>query len=119
MKPRTMPMATSIISIQSQVVHGHVGNSAAVLPMQAHGLNVAAVPTTLLSNHPGFETMRGRVLEPELVGDLLRGVEERGLIVCHVDFRGQRTLALPTLGVETAPGLAQPRTAGMPRSARG
>lgn len=77
---RTMPMTTSVISIQSQVVHGHVGNSAAVLPMQAHGLNVAAVPTTLLSNHPGFETMRGRVLESELVGDLLRGVEERGLI---------------------------------------
>lgn len=73
-------MQTSIISIQSQVVHGHVGNSAAVLPMQAHGLNVAAVPTTLLSNHPGYETMRGRVLEPELVGDLLRGVEERGLV---------------------------------------
>ncbi len=75
-----MAMTTSIISIQSQVVHGHVGNSAAVLPMQVHGLNVAAVPTTLLSNHPGFETMRGRVLESELIGDLLRGVEERGLI---------------------------------------
>lgn len=75
-----MPQSTSIISIQSQVVHGHVGNSAAVLPMQGHGLNVAAVPTTLLSNHPGYETMRGRVLEPELVGDLLRGIEERGLI---------------------------------------
>lgn len=73
-------MTTSVISIQSQVVHGHVGNSAAVLPMQAHGLNVAAVPTTLLSNNPHFETMRGRVLESELVGDLLRGVEERGLI---------------------------------------
>lgn len=75
-----MTMTTSIISIQSQVVYGHVGNSAAVLPMQVHGLNVAAVPTTLLSNHPGFETMRGRVLESELVSDLLRGVEERGLI---------------------------------------
>lgn len=73
-------MQTSIISIQSQVVHGHVGNSAAVLPMQARGLNVAAVPTTLLSNNPHFETMRGRVLESELVDDLLRGVEERGLI---------------------------------------
>ncbi|MBR7653373.1 pyridoxal kinase [Brucella oryzae] len=73
-------MTTSIISIQSQVVHGYVGNSAAVLPMLLRGLSVAAVPTTLLSNHPGFETMRGRVLEPELVGDLLRGVEERGLI---------------------------------------
>lgn len=75
-----MTTATSIISIQSQVVHGHVGNSAAVLAMQARGLDVAAVPTTLLSNHPGFDTMRGRVLESELVGDLLRGVEERGLI---------------------------------------
>lgn len=75
-----MAMATSVISIQSQVVHGHVGNSAAVLPMQVHGLNVAAVPTTLLSNHLGFETVRGRVLESELVADLLRGVEERGLI---------------------------------------
>lgn len=73
-------MTTSVISIQSQVVHGHVGNSAAVLPMQVHGLNVAAIPTTLLSNNPHFETMRGRVLESELVGDLLRGVEERGLI---------------------------------------
>ncbi|MCX2699130.1 MULTISPECIES: pyridoxal kinase [Ochrobactrum] len=70
----------NIISIQSQVVHGHVGNSAAVLPMQVRGLTVAAVPTTLLSNNPHFETMRGRVLESELVGDLLRGVEERGLI---------------------------------------
>lgn len=73
-------MKTSIISIQSQIVHGHAGNSAAVLPMQAQGLNVAAVPTTLLSNNPLFETMRGRVLESELVGDLLRGVEERGLV---------------------------------------
>ncbi|ABC21946.1 Pyridoxal kinase [Rhodospirillum rubrum ATCC 11170] len=75
-----MSPTPSIISIQSQVVHGHVGNSAAVLPMQGHGVTVAAVPTTLLSNHPGFETVRGRVLESELVGDLLRGVEERGLI---------------------------------------
>lgn len=73
-------MSTNIISIQSQVVHGHVGNSAAVLPMQMRGLTVAAVPTTLLSNNPHFETMRGRVLESELVGDLLRGIEERGLI---------------------------------------
>lgn len=73
-------MTTSVISIQSQVVHGHVRDSAAILPMQVHGLNVAADPTALLSNHPGFETMRGRVLESELVGDLLRGVEERRLI---------------------------------------
>lgn len=69
-----------VISIQSQVVHGHVGNSAAVFPMQAAGLTVAAVPTTLLSNHPHYPTMRGQVLDPELVADLLLGIEERGLI---------------------------------------
>lgn len=69
-----------VISIQSQVVHGHVGNSAAVFPMQAKGLEVAAVPTALLSNHPHYPTMHGKVLEPELVTGLLRGVEERGLV---------------------------------------
>ena len=68
-----------VISIQSQVVYGHVGNSAAVQPMQAMGLEVAAVPTTLLSNHPHYPTMRGRILETELVADLLLGVEERDL----------------------------------------
>jgi len=56
---------------------------------------------------------------PSRARRLLGYIEERGLIVCHVDFRGLRTLALPALGVETAPGQAQPRTAGMPRSARG
>jgi pyridoxine kinase len=69
-----------VISIQSQVVYGHVGNSAAVYPMQAEGVTVAAIPTTLLSNHPRYPTMRGRVLDAELVADLLLGVEERGLI---------------------------------------
>lgn len=71
---------TDVISIQSQVVHGHVGNSAAVFPMQAKGLEVAAVPTALLSNHPHYPTMHGRMLEPDLVAGLLRGVEERGLV---------------------------------------
>lgn len=69
-----------VISIQSQVVHGHVGNSAAVFPMQAEGVSVAAVPTTLLSNHPRYPTLRGRVLEAELLADLIVGVEERGLL---------------------------------------
>lgn len=69
-----------VISIQSQVVHGHVGNSAAAYAMQAEGVNVAAVPTTLLSNHPRYPSLRGRVLESDLVADLLRGVEERGLV---------------------------------------
>ena len=53
----------NVISIQSQVAFGHVGNSAAVFPMQMHGIDVVAVPTTLLSNRPGYPTIRGRVLD--------------------------------------------------------
>jgi pyridoxine kinase len=70
----------TVISIQSQVAFGHVGNSAAVFPMQAHGIDVVAVPTTLLSNRPGYDTIRGRVLEAQLVADLLLGIEERGAL---------------------------------------
>ena len=55
----------SVISIQSQVAYGHVGNSAAVFPMQMHGIDVTAVPTTLLSNRPGYPTIRGRVLDAQ------------------------------------------------------
>ena len=69
-----------VISIQSQVAFGHVGNSAAVFPMQMHGIDVVAVHTTLLSNRPGYPTLRGRVLDAELVADLLRGIEERGAV---------------------------------------
>jgi len=70
----------TVISIQSQVAYGHVGNSAAVFPMQLHGIDVIAVPTTLLSNRPGYPTIRGRVLDAPLVADLLLGVEERGAL---------------------------------------
>lgn len=69
-----------ILSIQSQVAYGHVGNSAAVFPMQAKGAEVIAVPTALLSNHPHYPTMRGQMLPAALVADLLLGIEERGLV---------------------------------------
>jgi len=79
----------TVISIQSQVVHGHVGNNAAVFPLQARGIEVAAVPTTLLSNHPHYPSMRGGVLDAEFVRGLLIGVEERGLIdACPVLISG-------------------------------
>ena len=87
----------TVISIQSQVAFGHVGNSAAVFPMQMHGIDVIAVPTTLLSNRPGYATIRGRVLEASLVADLLQGVEERGAL------DGAKTILSGYLG---SPGIA-------------
>src|ERR1700748_1340546 len=82
-----------VISIQSQVAYGHVGNSAAVFPMQMHGIDVIAVPTTLLSNRPGYPTLRGRVLEAQLVADLLRGVEERGAVETSSTILGSPDIA--------------------------
>lgn len=79
----------TVISIQSQVAFGHVGNSAAVFPLQMHGIDVTAVPTTLLSNRPGYPTIRGQVLDAPLVADLLHGVEERGAVdTCKMILSG-------------------------------
>src|ERR1700751_2398266 len=79
----------SVISIQSQVAFGHVGNSAAVFPLQMHGIDVTAIPTTLLSNRPGYPTLRGRVLDAQLVADLLLGIEERGAVdTCQILLSG-------------------------------
>lgn len=75
-----LPALPLIISVQSQVAFGHVGNSAAAYPMRACGVEVVEVPTTILSNNPHYATMHGKLLEGKLVGDLLTGLEERGLI---------------------------------------
>lgn len=69
-----------VISIQSQVVFGHVGNSVAVFAMQAAGLDVAAIPTVIFSNTPHYPTLRGRALEGADFADLLLGAQERGLL---------------------------------------
>jgi pyridoxine kinase len=42
-----------ILAISSQVAFGPVGNTAAVPALQAKGHEVLAVPTIVLSNHPG------------------------------------------------------------------
>ncbi len=68
-----------VISIQSQVVLGHVGNSAALFPMQAAGMEVAAIPTVVFSNTPDYPTLRGRALPADFFADLLLGARERGL----------------------------------------
>lgn len=73
------PSPVDVISVQSQLVYGHAGNSAAVPPLRALGLRVAEIPTTLLSNAPFYETMRGRILPTDWFADLLLGATERGL----------------------------------------
>ena len=68
-----------VISIQSQVVMGHVGNSAAVSPMLAAGLEVAPVPTVIFSNTPDYPSLRGRPLPADFFAELLQGLWDREL----------------------------------------
>lgn len=68
----------NILSIQSSVAFGHVGNSAAVFALQRMGIEVWPVNTVQFSNHPGYGAHRGVVLAPETVAEILRGLEERG-----------------------------------------
>ncbi|UKE45794.1 MULTISPECIES: pyridoxal kinase [Xanthomonas translucens group] len=73
------PVPVDVISVQSQLVYGHAGNSAAVPPLRALGLRVAEIPTTLLSNAPFYATLHGKVLPADWFAELLLGASERGL----------------------------------------
>ncbi|MEV0900790.1 pyridoxal kinase PdxY [Actinoplanes sp. NPDC049802] len=68
-----------VLSIQSAVAHGHVGNSAAVFPLQRLGVEVVPVPTVNFSNHTGYGAWRGPLLPPSDVAEIILGVEERGV----------------------------------------
>ena len=71
-------MQDGIISIQSHVAYGHVGNSAAAFPLQRLGHEVWPINTVLFSNHTGYGAWRGDILPVSTVREVLAGVEERG-----------------------------------------
>lgn len=70
----------NILSIQSHVAFGHVGNSAAVFPMQRLGHEVWPIHTVQFSNHTGYGAWRGEVLPAKLIGDCVEGIAERGVL---------------------------------------
>jgi pyridoxine kinase len=67
-----------ILSIQSHVAYGRVGNRLAAFALERLGFEVWPVPTVVLSNHPGYGAFRGRTVPAVEVAELLRGIEERG-----------------------------------------
>lgn len=70
----------NILSIQSHVAYGHVGNASAVFPMQRLGVEVWPIHTVQFSNHTGYGAWRGQVFEAGLISDLVTGMEERGVL---------------------------------------
>ena len=73
-------MRDGILSIQSAVAYGHVGNSAAVFPLQRLGFEVWPVNTVLFSNHTGYGAWRGRLVDLAWVEEIVEGIADRGAI---------------------------------------
>ncbi len=67
-----------VLSIQSAVAYGHVGNSAAVFPLQRIGVEVMPVYTVTFSNHTGYGAWRGPLISPDDVREVIAGIEDRG-----------------------------------------
>ena len=70
----------NILSIQSWVSFGHVGNASAVFPMQRLGHEVWAVNTVQFSNHTGYGDWRGQVYTGDAIRELVEGIGDRGVL---------------------------------------
>ena len=68
----------NILSIQSWVSYGHVGNASAVFPLQRLGAEVWAVNTVQFSNHTGYGDWTGDVYSGAQIERLIEGIEKRG-----------------------------------------
>ena len=69
----------NILSIQSWVSYGHVGNASAVFPLQRLGAEVWAVNTVQFSNHTGYGNWTGDVYSGEQIARLISGIAARGV----------------------------------------
>ena len=67
-----------VLSISSQVVRGHVGNSAAAFALQRLGHEVWLLPTVILSNHPGHAHVAGTRIEPKVLGEMVAALRRNG-----------------------------------------
>ena len=68
----------NILSIQSEVVTGHVGNAAARFALQRLGHEAWCIPTVLLSSHAGHPGFAGEATRPELMAKLVDALEAQG-----------------------------------------
>ncbi len=70
----------AVLSIQSHVAYGHVGNAAAAFPLQRLGFEVWRINTVQYSNHTGYGSWRGQVFEAAHIAELIDGIAERGVL---------------------------------------
>ena len=77
------PLKQRVLSIQSHVVHGYVGNKSATFPLQVLGFEVDAINSVQFSNHTGYSVIKGQVLQEKELADLFEGLEANDLLKCY------------------------------------
>lgn len=70
----------NILSIQSHVAYGHVGNDAAVFSLQRMGVEVWPIHTVQFSNHTGYGDWKGRVFDAGMIKEVVAGIAQRGVL---------------------------------------
>jgi len=78
--PSDADASRRVLSIQSHVVHGHVGNKSAVFPLQLLGFEVDPICSVQFSNHTGYPTFKGQVLQGHQLSEIVQGLEANELL---------------------------------------
>lgn len=69
----------AVLSVQSRVSYGAVGNRAAEFALQRLGWDVWPVDTVLYSNHPGHGSYRGGTRPADAIAEVVAGLFDLGL----------------------------------------
>jgi len=70
----------TVLSLQSRVAYGHVGNAASVFPLQRLGIEAWALDTVAFSNHTGHGRWRGSVVPAAEIASLFEGIADLGIL---------------------------------------
>src|SRR5271157_113714 len=101
-----------ILSIQSHVVYGHVGNDAAAFPLQRLGREVWALMSVQFSSHTGYAGWRGRAFDAGMIDDCVAGLNAIGALgACAgllTGYLGKAEIGEAALGALAALGAANP-----------
>ena len=70
----------TVLSLQSRVAYGHVGNAASVFALQRLGIEAWALDTVAFSNHTGHGKWRGSVVPAAEIASLFEGIADLGIL---------------------------------------